>query len=91
MNILGLLLLFLVAGAALFGLAYAGSHMQTTPISDTYGNYSSQSVNTSQAVVGNLSATGQTVGGGVIILIAVVIAALIFGAFLIVIASRKRY
>jgi hypothetical protein len=91
MNIFALLLLFVVAVAALFGLAYAGSHMQTAPVADSYGNYTSSSVNASQAVVGNLTAQGQQVGGGVIILITLVIAAVVFIGFLLIVASRKRY
>jgi hypothetical protein len=91
MNIIGVLFLFAVAAAALFGLAYVGAHTATSPVSDTYGNFTSESANQSQAVVGNLSATGQQVGGGVIILIGVVIAAVIFIAFLLIVASRKQY
>ena len=91
MNIFALLLLFVITVAAVMGLAYAGSHMQTTPISDTYGNTTSAATNASQSLMGNVTATGQQAGGGVIILIGVVIAAVIFIAFLLIVASRKRY
>ena len=91
MNVLGLLLLFVIAIAAVMGLFYIGSHVATSPAVDTYGNATSTTVNASQSLMGNVSATGMQVGGGVIILIGVVIAAVIFIAFLLIVASRKQY
>ena len=81
MNLFALLMLFLVGAAAVFGLILIGSGHQQA-IVDTYGNTSSAATNASQGIVSNLSATGEQVGGGAVLLVVGVIGAVLFLAFI---------
>lgn len=87
MNLFALFMLFVVAVAAVMGLILIGNHHSTT-IADTYGNVAGNTTNESQAIVGNLTATGTRVGGGAILLVVGIIAAVIILALVYV--ARKR-
>jgi hypothetical protein len=79
MNVGALLMLFLVACAAVICVALIGSKY-TAPYVDTQGNTTNNVTNSSQAIAGNLTATGSQVGGGVIFLIAGIFCIFIIGA-----------
>ena len=74
MNIFALLMVFAVAAAAVIGISYIGSKVNAGPVYDTYGNTSGNTTNSTQAVMGNMTATGTTVGTGIIVMLAALIA-----------------
>ena len=89
MNIFMLLFIFLIGICAVFGVIYVGSQSQTAPIVDTYGSTTNASTNATHAAMGNLTATGTQVGGGIVLLIAGVIAFVVVIA-LAYVGTRKR-
>ena len=90
MNVFTLLMLFAVMIAAVFGLAYVGSRTATTPPVDTYGNTTDAATNASQATVGNMSATGQTIGGGALLLVVGIIGAVVIGAMVMIATGKGK-
>ena len=72
-----LFMLFVVAIGAVMGLAFIGSQVTGNAVTDTYGNAVSNSTNNTSVAVQGVLATGQEVGGGVIIFIALIIGAVI--------------
>jgi hypothetical protein len=89
MNVLTILFVFLLAAAALIGIAYVGSHA-TANVTDSYGNTMDVSGNSSQALAGNLTATGSRVGGGALLLIVGVFAAIILGGLVLVAVANPK-
>jgi hypothetical protein len=88
MNLFGLFMILIVAAAAVLCIALIGnSHQQA--VVDTYGATMSNETNQSQAVAGNLTATGGQIGGGVILLVAGIIGVVVFMAFYLI--ATKRY
>lgn len=88
MNVIGLLFLFLIAVAAVFGL-YAVANSQTdVVINDTYGNTLSTASNATQDVIQNTTATGLTVASGLVLFIAFIIMLVVLIA-LVAVATRK--
>ena len=77
MNLGMLFLLFVVAIGAVMGLAFIGSQVTGNVVTDTYGNNVSSATNNTSVAVQGVLATGQTIGGGVIIMIALIIGAVI--------------
>ena len=89
MNLGGVFLLFFVCAGTLLGLAYVGSHTTSaSAITDTYGNTMSQETNNTSAIVGNVSATGQQVGGGAILVIGAIIVMIILGGSYLVVMRK---
>ncbi|MDD3019807.1 MAG: hypothetical protein PHX61_02350 [Alphaproteobacteria bacterium] len=89
MNLGGVFLLFFICIGTLLGLAYTGSHTASAnAVTDTYGNTMSQETNNTSAMIGNVSATGQQVGGGAILVIGMIIVMIILGAFYLVVTRK---
>lgn len=89
MNIFALLFIFVVAIAAIIGLAYAGNLAHTNVIdsyNQTQGNVSNQSEN----MTVNLTATGTKVGSGAIFFVAGIIGVAVLGGFMVLFSSRRR-
>jgi hypothetical protein len=82
-----LLLLFLVIIGALMGLYFIGAQ-NSAPIIDTYGNSTSTATNLTQSTIQNVTSTGLTVGGGIVILVALIIGTVILLA-LAALAMKK--
>ena len=83
MNIFGLLMLFAVGIAAIFGIIMIGANHSDAPV-DTYGNTTSEDTNQSRNISGNLTATGTQVGTGAVVLIAgIIIVVVILGLIFI--------
>jgi len=72
----------------IIGIMMAASILSSQTISDTYGNQPSEQINTSQVLIGNVTAIGTTAGSGLLFLFA---ANLVIGAiaFLIVYGKYK--
>jgi hypothetical protein len=87
MNLGFLFLLFVIIIGAVMGLTLI-SAKTPTGITDTYGQTMGNESNASQAAVGNLTATGGTVGTGALLLVVGIIGATIFG-LLVLVAARK--
>ena len=88
MNLGMVLLLFVVVAGAIMGLAFIGSQATATNVTDTYGSGMSSATNNTTEAVHGVLATGQTVSGGVIILVALIIGAIVLLA-LVAVATRK--
>lgn len=89
MNLFTLFMLFVVMIAAVLGIALIGSKTGTSPYVDTYGNTAGNVTNESQAIAGNLTATGSQVGAGAVLLVGGIIAIIIILA-LIFVATKKH-
>lgn len=89
MNLFALFMLFIVIIAAIMGIALIGAKTSTTPYVDTYGNTAGNATNESQAIAGNLTATGSQVGGGAVLLVGGIIALVIILA-LVYVATKKN-
>lgn len=88
MNVIGLLFLFLVAGAAIFGLYFVASSPSSGNITDTYGNVLTNSSNATKEVVQSTATTGLSLGGIVLLFIGFLIVLVIIIA-LVAVAMGK--
>ena len=72
----------------IIGIMMAASILSSQTIGDTYGNQPSEQINTSQALVGNITAIGTTAGSGLLFFFAAI---LVIGAiaFLMVYGKYK--
>lgn len=84
MNVFALLMVFVVAIAAVMGIAYMGSKVNAGPVVDTYGNTTNATTNATQSIVTNVTATGTQVGTGIVVLIGFAIALIIILALVYV-------
>jgi len=83
MNLFSLFMLFAIAAAAVLGIILI-ANQNNTPYVDSYNNTPNNSINASQRIVGNVTATGSQVGGAVVFLVGclitvVIIVAIAFG------------
>lgn len=84
MNVAGLLLLFVVIIAAVFGGILIASKTNTAPYQDSYGTFAGNSTNTSLSQVQNLSVVAPKVGTGAALLVGGIIAvAILLGLVLV--------
>jgi len=88
-NIGMLLFLFLVGIAAVGGLYVVASSSTGSPVIDTYGNTTDAATNATQGIVQNVTQTGLTVGGGVILFIGFILVLVVLIALFMV--ATKRY
>lgn len=89
MNVGGLLLVFILAIAAVFGIILiAGGH--TEPYVDSSNLTAGNATNTSQALVTNMTAAGSQVGAGVAFFIAGILLLLVLLGLVWLATSRKR-
>ena len=89
MNILGLLIIMVIAITAVFGIVLAANATNVTPV-DTFGHTPSMAVNNTSSIAGNVTAAGVQVGGGLVIFVAAVIGVSVLLA-LALLASSKRH
>lgn len=88
MNVGMLLLLFVVAIGAVFGLYMIGNSADASVI-DTYGNTTGALTNGTQDAVQNMTSTGLTVAGGAVLFIGFIIMLVVLIALYMV--ATKRY
>ena len=77
MNVATLFLIILVAVGAVFGIIAIGAHQQQG-FTDSYNNTLGNETNSTQVLMGNVTATGTQVGAGVVVLVGGIIFAVIF-------------
>jgi hypothetical protein len=89
MNVGMLLFLFLVAVAAIGGLYVIGASSTGASVVDTYGNTTDAATNATQGIVQNVTETGLTVGGGVVLFIGFIVVLVVLIALFMM--ATKRY
>ncbi len=90
MNVGGLLLVFILAIAAVFGIILISAG-HTTPYFDSNNTTAGNATNTSQALVTNMTASGSQVGAGVAFFIAGILLLVVLLGLVWLATNRKQY